>query len=68
MRIIFLAMHRAVRTICDVFVSLSNSLTSAKMLSFSEVGIQQLNHVDSLHITSARTSGLVDLLYLLFPV
>lgn len=32
--------------LCDVFVSISNSLTSAKMHSLAEVGICQLNHVD----------------------
>lgn len=37
-RIVFLAMHEAVRTICDVFGSVPNSLSSPKMHSLGDVG------------------------------
>lgn len=52
MKMIFLAMHRAVGTLGDVFVSISNSLVSPKMHSLDEHVIQKLNHMDrSSHIT-----------------
>lgn len=46
MRTVFLAMDNAVRTMCSVVASISNSLMSPKIHSLFEVAMQQLNHVD----------------------